>query len=130
MFCLFISFFSCYAYFWATIQRVPGQDELLGNRVSFNSQDVMNECQNQPIVTCCSSWVSLGKAKPEGGRKLFTIRLLCMCVCVCMCEQACISLRVEQDFFFHLNVNICMKGGVEKNKHFKFSLISTDEKFV
>lgn len=59
----------------ANFQRVPGQDELLGNRLGLNSQDHMDDCQNQLSVTCSGSWVSLGKAKPEGGRKLFTVRI-------------------------------------------------------
>lgn len=71
--------------FWANSQRVPGQDALLGNRLGFNSRDHMAECQNQLSVTCSCSWVSLGKARPEGGRKLFTVRLSKVCVCVCMC---------------------------------------------
>lgn len=64
-----------YAYFWANFQGVPGQDELLGNKLGLNSQDHMDDCQNQLSVTCSGSWVSLGKAKPEGGRKLFTVRI-------------------------------------------------------
>ena len=31
--------------FWANFQRVPGQDELLGNRLGFNSRDHMDGCQ-------------------------------------------------------------------------------------
>lgn len=54
-----VVFFFVMHIFWANIQRVPGQDELLGNRVGFNSQDHMDECQNQPSVTCSCSWVSL-----------------------------------------------------------------------
>lgn len=52
-------FFS--AHFQAEFQRVPGQDDPLGNRLGFN----VDRRQNRPTVTCSGS--REGLEKPEGG---------------------------------------------------------------
>lgn len=115
-------FFLC-IFFWTNFQSVPGQDELLGNRLGFNSRDHRDESQNQPSVTCSCSCVSLGKARPEGGKSCLCVT---MCVCVCVCTNTYIT-RVEYSWVRNLFLTT-MWTSAWKEVIRKINIITSEEK--
>lgn len=101
-------------FFGQTFKEFQGRTSCLATDSGFNSRDHMDGCQNQLSVTCSSSWVSLGKARPEGGRKLFTVRLSKVHVSACVWTSTYISQGGVFMSVSDHSVNICMKGGDKK----------------